>query len=216
MLLHPLPKHSITVFLEAAAAPNFPNSVNQHRLKRPGLSQRASQVKDMETSLLMIKRWWNWRQKHFCPFAGACSNYVSLRAGFTLDHQTNYHQPDFHNFRLREETEAPGENPHLCERRKALEWNGTLSRLTTVKTTAPPCFCLEEEEETFSGRRQEASLVCWKGSRVCWRTSSSSRELSVDPQQTRTNRDEADDRVVSSLNRRRRPAPDRPPSSPAD
>lgn len=58
MLLHPLPKHSITVFLEAAAAANFPNSVNQHRLKRPGLSQRASQVKDMETSL----RW------HFTAF----------------------------------------------------------------------------------------------------------------------------------------------------
>lgn len=94
------------------------------------------------------------------------------------------------------------ERTHACERRKALEWNRTLSRLTTVKTTAPLCFCLEEEEKTFSGRRQEASLVCWKGSRVCWRTSSSSRELSVDPQQTRTNRDEADDRVVSSLNRR--------------
>lgn len=53
------------------------------------------------------------------------------------------------------------ERTHTCERRKTLEWNRTLSRLTTVKTTAPP-RCLEEEEKTFSGRRQEASLASWK------------------------------------------------------
>lgn len=106
----------------------------------------------------LIKRWWNWRQNNFCPFAGACSNCVSLRAGFTLDHQTNYHQPDLHNFGLREETEAPGENPHVRKKKGP-----------GMESNPQPPHCSENHSATvlLSGSRRQNILREKAGSLAC-------------------------------------------------